>query len=176
MKIYGLFAILACVAAAPAAAQTNAFNFRSLSAGTTIAEARSRGIISRCTNLIGQFRGSTHCFMSAAWHEEGVSGHETAGGGIVFGQTGTLQEFSAIIDRSAVSTVATAFSMKYGEPCQTRDDVLQNGFGARLPDQVKVWCFDDGALTLHSISPENPRVAKFEFRIKRDSAAPNVNF
>lgn len=176
MKLIFLAAFLVFAGAPPEAGRDAAFEFRGVTSRTTIEEARNAGIVGRCTRLIGQHRGSTHCFMSPSWNAQGVSGYETGGGGIEFNPSGTLEEYSSVIEKGAYATIAQAFTLKYGEPCAVREMTLQNGFGAQFPSIVRVWCFADGELSLHSVSPGNVEKAKFVFRVGRAARPPVVNF
>lgn len=177
MKNIGLAALALTGLVATAASASDAkFEFRQLTADTTLSAAREAGLISRCTGLGSQRRGSLHCFMSREWNAQPVSGYEIGGGGIEFGPDGKLESYSSVIEREAFATIAEAFALKYGEPCEVRVEVLQNGFGATIPSQVRTWCFVDGSLTISSVAPGNVTKAIFEFRVKADRAPASVNF
>lgn len=60
-----------------------------------------------------------------------------------------LSRFSISGFRVAVPNVVSAFTQKYGQPCESSTVMVGNALGGRFPSQRIVWCFRTGKLVFN---------------------------
>lgn len=79
--------------------------------------------------------------------------------------------------RSAHDSILSSFIVKYGEPCEVRNDVWQNAMGARLEYRLHKWCFSSGELTLREIGNRiNSMEAEYIDRNMNRAHSPVIDF
>lgn len=62
---------------------------------------------------------------------------------------GKLSTFNISGFQIAIQYVLPALYEKYGRPCGESTEYVQNGFGAKFPSKMVIWCFATGELVFH---------------------------
>lgn len=147
------------------------FAFRQIDAGLTQAAAEASGYIRRCTPARFGAVPITECAATPAVYEGGVAGEPISNLWLAFDGAGLVQ-FNMILNPGSVPAVRSAFTAKFGEPCEVTRSVVTNRLGASFPMESVVWCLADGRLTLSDRSDRNLDRAQAVFLADRLADAP----
>jgi len=94
---------------------------------------------------------------------------------VFYGYAG-LEAVLLTVPKNDGPTLRSALVAKYGEPCRTRTNVMQNAYGAQFERETATWCFADGEADYRSISTKIDE-ASFYFSVpSKRPAAPVVDF
>lgn len=112
-----------------------AFSFRDIVAG-------SPATTDNLTWCRKELDGTTSCRNSV----DKVAGIDTESKTVLY--NGMLYTLRLRFGSSDYEKVLAAFRARYGEPCVTSTNKVQNGFGASFDSAHTEWCFATGKLTL----------------------------
>lgn len=88
-----------------------------------------------------------------------------------------LSSITVTFNAAAYSGVTNALRAKYGAPCKTSTEELQNTFGAKVTSIKYTWCFSTGKLTADMYFP-NLKTSTVEYtdHNKPPAEKPKVDF
>lgn len=161
-----------------------AFEFREVTSALTQQAATSAGLVYRNRGALEFCRRSqvadhpiTQCPATEALTAAGVAGQRIQGLNLGFDADG-LALFMMTVEGVSVPAVSSAFTAKFGPPCQEETRVWANAMGAELANPVVSWCLSDGRLELHAVSASDYRLGQAIFVPTRLQApvAPAVDF
>ena len=92
----------------------------------------------------------------------------------IYGDNG-LKGIMFSVARFDGTSLSEALTRKYGVPCITRTDTVQNGFGATFERDTLRWCFSDGVASFKSIGSKIDR-ADFSFTTLETRDALVIDF
>ena len=127
---------IALLAAAPSSGDLPPFSFREHNAvqkynleALAAAGCKDNGYSVRCT------------------FTDKIAGHFAVIGIIVTNSRLSVLTVDGI--RTDLPAILSAFRARYGEPCSTGSETLQNGLGYPIPSSTMTWCFKTGKMVLH---------------------------
>lgn len=155
------------------------FSFRQVTASLTQAAALQGRLVEQCRGDTFAGRPVTSCRATRPLWDGGVSGFEHYGLSLRFYPGGLAAMESAVLPQG-FGPISSAFDQKFGQPCETREAVLTNAFGASVPQRTIVWCLADGKLELSDVHPRSFDRTQILFVSDRFLATPpptgTVNF
>jgi hypothetical protein len=155
------------------------FSFRQITAELSQSAAIQAGLVDQCRDDTLAGRPVVNCRATRALWEGGISGFEHYGLSLRFYPGGLAAMESAVLPQG-FGPISSAFAQKFGEPCEAREAVLTNAFGASFPQRTLVWCLSDGKLELSDRHPRSFDRAQVLFVSDRFLATPTprgtVNF
>jgi hypothetical protein len=155
------------------------FSFRQVTSGLSQAEASQARLVEQCQSDTLAGRPVVSCRASRVLYQGGISGFEHYGFRLSFYPGGLAAMESAVLPQG-FGPISSAFTQKFGEPCEVRESVLTNAFGASFPQRTVVWCLSDGRLELSDRHPRSLDRAQVLFVSDQFLAAPTprgtVNF
>ncbi len=155
------------------------FSFRQVTADLSQADASAARLVEQCQTDTIAGRPVVSCRASRTLYQGGISGFETYGFRLSFYPGGLAAMESAVLPQG-FGPISSAFTQKFGEPCDARDTVLTNAFGASFQQRTVVWCLSDGKLELSDRHPRSLDRAQVLFVSDQFLAAPTprgtVNF
>lgn len=163
--------IALAVAAALSIQEPPPFSFRQIDTSLTQAGAEAAGYIRRCAPARFGAVPVTECAATPGVIAGGVAGEPISNLSLAFDGAGLVQ-FNMIINPGSVPAVRSAFTAKFGEPCEVAQSVVTNQLGAAFPMESVVWCLADGRLTLRDRSDRNLERAQAVFLADRLADAP----
>lgn len=153
------------------APESPAFSFREVTTGLTRESAVATRLVERCSNATLADRPVIECSGARKLSEPGISGFEHYGLFLSFDQVG-LVAFQTAVLQTGLTPIRSAFTQKFGEPCDRVEKTLTNAFGGSVQQVTDVWCLSDGRLSLASHAPINFERARIEFIGARFLATP----
>lgn len=147
------------------------FSFRQVTADLTQAAALQGRLVEQCRADTFAGRPVTNCRPTRTLWEGGVSGFDHYGLKLSFYPGGLAAMESAVLPQG-FGPISSAFEQKFGQPCETREAVLANAFGASIPQRTVVWCLSDGKLELSDVHPRSFDRAQILFVSDRFLATP----
>jgi hypothetical protein len=174
--------IVLALASALALQSAPAFSYRDINASTTREAASAARLLNRSvpcrTAELGR-QTYTSCAASADQIRAGIGGEPIFDLALGFDSLG-LVSFTMITFPASSEAISASLTAKFGAPCETKANTLQNGFGAQVPQIVTTWCLSDGRLTFESVWPTNMQRAQLQFIAARfagsERSAPLVDF
>lgn len=130
------------------------FSFREVTASLTQQAALQGRLVERCEADTLAGRPVTSCGVTRRLWEGGVSGFDHYGFRLSFYSEGLAAMETAVLPQG-YEPISSAFTQKFGEPCESRDAVLTNAFGASVPQHTLIWCLADGRLELSDRHPRS---------------------
>ena len=182
-----IVAVAVAVLAGPAVGEElKPFSFKNLTSSLTMAQALQEGALETrrpswpCPVITLNNLPTKWCSPSDAWKEGGISGENVYGTHVIgFDDQGVVY-YAGDMNSGSFPIVDAAFEAKYGPPCNTSTNEVQNGYGAVFRQDVHEWCFAEGVLSLFSVSPHKVGRSAVQYIDRRYEktvpAKPVVNF